>query len=89
MKRNKKYFGNAVQAIFNTAIEKYCVNGDESIATIVNLLNVAYDMAFMWNLWEIIKICGVCNKINKLLVNDNSDYRILEEKNTYKLVKLE
>lgn len=52
MKQNKKYFGNAVQAILDTAIEKYCVGGEENIEAIVRLLNTALDMAFMYDLKE-------------------------------------
>ncbi len=76
MKRNKKYFGNAVQAILDTAIEKYCVGGDDNLQNIVKLLNTAIDMAFMWDLKEFNSVFNTCAEINSFLIDDNSKYVI-------------
>jgi len=88
MKQNKRYYGNAVQAILNTVMEKYCVHGDESMEIIIDLLNVAEDMAFMWDLKEIDYVEKHCSTINENLFYDGSDYRIYKENHTYQLVSL-
>jgi len=88
MKQSKKCYGDAVQAILNTAMEKYCVHGDESMEIIVNLLNVAEDMAFMWDLKEIDYVEKYSLTINENLFHDGSDYRIYKENHTYQLVSL-
>ncbi len=88
MKQNKKYYGNAVQAILNTVMEKYCVHGDESMETIIDMLNVAENMAFMWDLKEIDYVEKHCLAINENLFYDGSDYRIYKENHTYQLVSL-
>lgn len=48
MKQNKKYFGNAVQAILDTVIEKYCVGGEENIQAIVRQNNQTVLSCYMW-----------------------------------------
>lgn len=74
--KNKKYYGNAVQAILDTAIEKYCVDGDENLQTIVRLLNTAVDMAFMYDLKEFGLVFSTCAKINSMLMDDKGNYGI-------------
>ena len=76
MKHNKKYFGNAVQATLDSVIEKYCVGGEDNLASIVKLLNAAIDMAFMWNLKEFNSVIDTCAEINSFLMDDNSKYQI-------------
>lgn len=88
MKQNKKYYGMAVQAILDTVIEKYCVHGDEAIEIIVDMLNIAEDMAFMWELKELLYVENYCVTINENLLLDGSDFRIYKEENTYQLVSL-
>ena len=76
MKQNKKYLGNAVQAILDTVIEKYRVGGEENIQAIVRLLNTSLDMAFMYDLKEINEPSKTCAQINDWLRHDGSNYRI-------------
>ena len=76
MKHNKKYFGNAVQAILDSVIEKYCVGGEDNLASIVKLLNAGIDMAFMWNLKEFNSVMDTCAEINSFLMDDDSKYKI-------------
>ena len=76
MKQNKKYFGNAVQAILDTTIEKYCVGGEENIHIIVRLLNTALDMAYMYDLKEINEPSKTCAQINDWLRFDGNHYQI-------------
>ncbi len=86
--KHKKYYGNAVQTILNTAMEKYCVHGDDAMEIIIDMLNVAEDMAFMWDLKEIDYVEKHCLTINENLFYDGSDYRIYKENHTYQLVSL-
>lgn len=86
MTHNKKYFGNAVDAILKTIIETYCVMSDETIADIINMFNTAHIVSAMWDLKEIEKVEKYCNQLNQILASDNSKYRILKEDNTYTLV---
>lgn len=86
MRENKKYFGNAVDAILKTIIETYCVMSDETITDIINMFNTAHIVSAMWDLKEIEKVEKYCNQLNQILASDNSEYRILKEDNTYKLV---
>ncbi len=72
----KKYYGNAVQAILDTVKEKYCVHGDDAVESIAKLLNVAIDMAFMWDLKEFNSVFNTCAEINSFLIDDNSKYAI-------------
>lgn len=76
MKQNKKELGNAIQVILDTAIEKYCVGGDENMEAIVRLLNTALDMAFMYDLKEINDPSKTCAQINDWLRYDGSDCQI-------------
>ena len=88
MKQNKKYFGNAVQAILDTVLEKYCSSGCETeseVMDIVNLLNVAEDMAMFYDLKEFHFVEYQMAMINSLLIDDNNKYRILKEGFEYKL----
>lgn len=86
MIHNKKYFGNAVDAILETIVETWCVMNDETIIDIVNMFNTAHIVAAMWDLKEIEKVENRCNQFNHILSGDNSKYRILKEDNTYTLV---
>ncbi len=89
MKQNKKYYGNAVQAILDTAVGKYCSNGCETeteAKEIVNLLNVAEDMTCFYDLWD--ETDNHANEINSLFIEDGQKYRIIKEGFTYKLVTL-
>lgn len=91
MKQNKKYYGNAVQAILDTAIEKYCSNGcetEEEMREIINLLNVAEDMTIFYDLMENESVHYQAIMINSLLIDDNRKYRILREKDGFKLAIL-
>lgn len=85
MKPNKKYFGNAVQAILRTVTETYCVMGDETIKDIVKMLNTAHIVSGMWDLKEIDKIENYVDDFNKILQSDNSKYQIIKENNEYML----
>lgn len=71
MKQNKKYFGNAVQAILDTAIEKYCVGGEENLEAIARLLNTAIDMAVMYDLKEFNSIFHTCAIINSDILEES------------------
>ena len=89
MKRqSKKYYGTAVQAILDTVFEKYCSSGCETeteVMDIVNLLNVAEDMAMFYDLKEFHFVEYQMAMINSLLIDDNNKYRILKEGFGYKL----
>lgn len=85
MKQNKKYFGNAVQAILRTVTETYCVTGDETIKHIVKMLNTAHIVSGMWGLKEINSIKTYVDNFNKILQSDNSKYHIIKENDEYVL----
>lgn len=88
MKKDKKYFGNAVKAILCTLDEIYCCIGEDDIESIVNMFNTAHIVAAMWDLKEINLVEEHMLFINTELSNDDSIYRIIKENNTYKLVTL-
>lgn len=73
---NKKYYGDAVQVILDTAIEKYCIGGEENIQAITRLLNIAFDIAYMYDLKEIDAVFHTCAQINSLLQESKSKYSI-------------
>ena len=88
MSINKKYYGNAVDAILKTITEEYTIMGVDTIEDIVNMFNVAHIVAAMWLLKEIDIVKEFCEDFNKRLASDNHEYRILNCGNKYELVKV-
>ncbi len=87
---NKKYYGNAVEAILITINEKYYMGYQrlEDIKEVINTFNFASYMASTYGLKEIECIKDYQLGINESLKDSESPYRIFEENNTYKLVRI-
>lgn len=85
---DKKYYGNAVEAILITIFEKYCMGNRkvEDINEVINTFNLAAYIASTYQLKEIELIKGYQSSMNEMLEGDYKKYRIFEENNIYKLV---
>lgn len=88
LKMNEEKYVNTIQTILDTAIEKYCVQGECGINSIINFLNVAEDMSFMWNLKENNLVERTCIMINDMIHENKNKFKIIKENHVYKLMEL-